>query len=215
MTIKDAYLEAARTASHLIAEPAVAQRWAGPSALAGFTVGGLASHLARQVLHTPDLLAQPTPSEAAGGNPIALIEHYTRARWVNSGVDAEPNVAIREAGETQAAAGPAALIQDLATVLDTLPTLLADQPADRTMWIPWNGWSLTLDDCLTTRLLEISIHCDDLAASVDLDTPPLSDSVLDPVLGLLARLAARRHGPYAVLRALSRTERAPTSIAVL
>jgi hypothetical protein len=39
-----------------------------------------------------------------------------------------------------------------------------------------------------------------------------SPAVLDPVLGLLTGLAARRHGPTAVLRALSRSERAPASI---
>ncbi len=34
-----------------------------------------------------------------------------------------------------------------------------------------------------------------------------------PVLGLLTRLAVRRHGPTAVLRALCRSERAPATIA--
>jgi hypothetical protein len=35
------------------------------------------------------------------------------------------------------------------------------------------------------------------------------------VLDLLWKLAARKHGPVALLRALSRAERAPTSIAVI
>jgi hypothetical protein len=37
--------------------------------------------------------------------------------------------------------------------------------------------------------------------------------VLDPVFALLTRLAVRRHGPTALLRALSRSERAPATIA--
>ena len=37
----------------------------------------------------------------------------------------------------------------------------------------------------------------------------------DAVLALLTRLAARRHGPAAVLRALSRAERAPATIAAI
>jgi hypothetical protein len=43
-------------------------------------------------------------------------------------------------------------------------------------------------------------------------TPTLPPAVLDPVLDLLIRLAVRRQGPTAVLRALSRSERAPGTI---
>jgi len=37
--------------------------------------------------------------------------------------------------------------------------------------------------------------------------------VTDTVVALLARLAVRRHGPVAVIRSLSRAERAPASVA--
>ena len=57
-----------------------------------------------------------------------------------------------------------------------------------------------------------AVHCDDLAHSAGLPTPALPDDVADTVLVLLARLAARRRGMTAVLRALSRAERAPTTI---
>jgi hypothetical protein len=40
-----------------------------------------------------------------------------------------------------------------------------------------------------------------------------AEQATDTVLTLLTRLAARRHGPAAVLRALSRAERAPATIA--
>lgn len=42
----------------------------------------------------------------------------------------------------------------------------------------------------------------------------LPDAAIRPVLGLLVMLAAGRHGQPAVLRALTRTERAATPIAV-
>jgi hypothetical protein len=54
---------------------------------------------------------------------------------------------------------------------------------------PAGPWSLTLDDFLMTRMMELAVHSDDLAASVDLPTPALPDSVLDPVLALLFSLA--------------------------
>jgi hypothetical protein len=73
--------------------------------------------------------------------------------------------------------------------------------------IPWQGWSLV------TRMMEIVVHSDDLAASVELDTPEFPESVITPVLALLTGLAVRRHGATAVVRALTRPQRAPDSVA--
>jgi hypothetical protein len=78
--------------------------------------------------------------------------------------------------------------------------------------IPWQGWALTVHDWLVTREMEIVVHADDLAASVDLPTPEFPDAVLIPVLDLLTRVAIRRHGQAALVRALSRPQRAPASV---
>lgn len=90
--------------------------------------------------------------------------------------------------------------------------MLAGTPADRPVLIPWQGWSLVRDDFLTTRMTEIVVHGEDLAASTGLTTPPLPVDVLDPVLRLLTRLSVRRHGQAAVVAALTRSERAPRTI---
>lgn len=81
--------------------------------------------------------------------------------------------------------------------------------------MPWTGWDLTLDDFLTTRFLELVAHSDDLAVSVDLPTPTVPESAATVVVDLLSRLALRRHGSTAVIRALFRSERAPTTISAL
>lgn len=57
------------------------------------------------------------------------------------------------------------------------------------------------------------MHIDDLAVSLRLPTPPLPQEVTGPVLDLLILLAIRKHGEIPLLRALSRAERAPTTIA--
>jgi hypothetical protein len=62
-------------------------------------------------------------------------------------------------------------------------------------------------------MMELAVHSDDLAVSVGLPTPPLPPGAVDTVVDLLTRLAVRRHGPTSVLRALSRAERAPATIA--
>jgi hypothetical protein len=80
------------------------------------------------------------------------------------------------------------------------------------VFMPQTGWALSLGDFLITRILELTVHLDDLAVSVGLPARELPDAVFDPVLTLLARLAVRRHGQAAVLRALTRTERAPAAI---
>jgi hypothetical protein len=86
--------------------------------------------------------------------------------------------------------------------------------ANRPVRIPlWGPWSLLLDDLLTTRMMELAVHSDDLAVSVGIATPAPPERAVDTVIQLLSRLAVRRHGPTAVLRALSRAERAPATVA--
>jgi hypothetical protein len=88
--------------------------------------------------------------------------------------------------------------------------------ADRAMHLPvWGDWPLGLDDFVTSRLLELVVHADDLAASLGGPPPELPAGAVDTVVTLLARLAVRRHGAASVLRALSRAERAPTTIAAI
>jgi hypothetical protein len=207
--VRDAFLEAADSAIELLSRPEVSSAWESPSALAEWSVGGLAGHLASEVPIVLDVLAAPVGEE----RPIPLAEHYARAAWVTSSVDDEVNVAIRRSTDDAAAAGPAALVERTRAARDEVASALVDQPADRVVVIPWQGWALTLEDFLVTRMMEIAVHSDDLAASVGVDAPLLSPDVLDPVLSLLTGLAVRRHGQAAVLRALTRRERAPDSIA--
>lgn len=207
--MRDAYLAAADRAVALLSREEVAAGWARPSALDQWTVGGLAAHLAGQVLTVQRLLELPETEQ----QPITLDEHYGRAAWVGAAVDDPVNAGIREGGEREAAAGPQAVLAGVTRAREAVVPLLRDQPSDRVVLIPWQGWALLLDDFLTTRMMEIVVHSDDLAASVGVEAPAQPREVLDPVLGLLTRLAVRRHGQSAVVAALARSERAPVSIA--
>ena len=206
--IMDGYLAVAAIAADLLGEAAVARRWATPSALPGMSVGALAGHLARQIFSVEALLAQGSCDQ----RPISLLDHYARVPWIGAGPDDEPNVGIRRDGAAEAAAGPAVLAARAREATARLSSSLVGERPDRVVLLPWGPWPLMLDDLLVTRMLEIAVHCDDLAHSAGLPTPALPDDVADTVLVLLARLAARRRGMTAVLRALSRAERAPTTI---
>ncbi|MEV6367604.1 maleylpyruvate isomerase N-terminal domain-containing protein [Micromonospora musae] len=206
--ISTAYLTAARSAVRLLGDPAVAERWDQPSALAEFGVAGLAGHLASQVFQVEAVLAEPVPA----GDPIGLLDHYERGSWIGASVDDDVNVGIRRVGEGLAQEGPQALAARTAEAVQRLTEGLTREPAGRVVHLARGPWSLTLDDFLTTRLMEIAVHSDDLAVSVGVATSELPVDVFEPVLSLLARLAVRRHGQPAVLRALARAERAPERI---
>jgi hypothetical protein len=208
-SVRSAFDAAAEFAVDLLGDPAVARDWGEPSALAEMTVGALAAHLARQIFNVQRVLAEPTGPQP----PIPLLEHYARVTWIGAGRQDAPNVTIRQDSEDGAAAGAAALAASAADAASELRGRLAAQPADRIVLIPWGPWSLTLDDMLITRIMEIAVHGDDLACSVGLPDVQLPEAAADIATALLVRLAVRRHGQAAVLRALARAERSPRSIA--
>jgi uncharacterized protein (TIGR03083 family) len=208
-SVRDDFLSTARSAADLLGEPAVAAAWAAPSALPGFGIGGLAGHLAYQIVTVAAAVSEPVPAEPV----VSLLEHYGRVEWIGADIDDDINVRIRRGGERAAADGPAALAERVESAIAELTRVLASA-ADRPVRIPlWGPWSLLLDDLLITRMMELAVHSDDLAVSVGLPTPALTQGAVDTVIDLLVRLSVRRHGPVNVLRALSRAERAPASIA--
>ena len=192
----------------LIGADRVAERWSEESACAGMSVGGLAHHLAQQA----DSLVRLLSAGAHEGQPITVGDHYRRAAWANSGPDDEANVSIREGADAAAAAGPDAVRAKLAADIGSLPEVLAAVADDVPVLIPWQGWALTAHDFVVTRLMEMVVHADDLAASVDLPTPEFPPEAVRLVLGLLTGVAVERHGQAAVVRALSRPQRAPAAV---
>ncbi|WP_328889345.1 maleylpyruvate isomerase N-terminal domain-containing protein [Streptomyces sp. NBC_00316] len=211
MNLKDAYLDTAAQAVTLLGAPEVAASWAKSSALAEMTVGGLAGHLAYQVFSVTSALQEPISKEA----PIPLLEHYARAAWIDAPLDGEVNSGIRANGEDIASEGPQALLERARATLAEQKAALPPVRGDRVVFMPQTGWALSLDDFLVTRMMELAVHMDDLAVSVGIAAPELSATAFDPVLTLLAGLAARRHGQAALLRALARVERAPAAINAL
>jgi hypothetical protein len=206
---RQAVVDAAGLVVDLVSRPEVAAAWTEESSCAGMTVGGLTRHLVDQSVNVVRLLgAEPS---AGSGETIGLLDHYARAAWVREDVDGETNRSIRDASDAKATEGPAAAVALQVEALEQLPQALASTKG--ATLIPWQGWSLPTDDFLVTRLMEIVVHSDDLAASVGLPAPTFGGKVLEPVLGLLTALAVVRHGQDAVVRTLTRPQRAPGSIA--
>lgn len=207
------FLVAAGSVVELVGRMEVVTGWSEPSALPGLTVAGLAAHLCSQVLTVHAAVTAGT--SVTQERPVPLLEHFARVPWVGAGPEHPANVAIREGSERSAGVGHGTLIASVQTALEDLRVAFggssaAELPAAVRL-PPWQ-WSLSFEDFLVTRVMEIVVHSDDLAVSVDVAAPILPQEVLGPVLALLVGVALQRHGQAAVVRALSRSERAPASI---
>jgi hypothetical protein len=210
LTIRDAYMAAATSAAALLGDPAVAASWHAPSALEHYDVAGLAGHLAGQIFFIRRVLDAPLPAE----EPVSILEYYARVPWIDAGPDGDVHVNIRAGSIANGVDGPAALATRAEAAVHDLRHALPAAPPERLVRLPmWGGYSLRLDDFVVSRMMELAVHSDDLAASAGITTPALPPVVIDIVVDLLSRLAVRRHGPSAVLRALTRQERAPATIA--
>jgi len=203
-------VDAAALVRDLVARPEVAGGWARESSCTGMSVGALARHLVEQSLYVVRLLG-PEASTAADSDRIGVLDHYARSAWVGAPLDDDSNRFVREKSEGQAAEGAATAVALQSEAVEAMPAVLA-AAADEVL-VPWTNARLATDDFVVTRLLEMVVHSDDLAASVGVPAPDFGPAVLRPVLGVLTELAVLRHGQDAVVRTLTRPQRAPESIA--
>jgi hypothetical protein len=205
-SVRSDFLVAAQSAIELIGEVEVVRGWKEPSALADLSVGGLAAHLGDQIL--PVHAAVTAGTNVTDEEPVSLLEHYDRVAWANNGIDDPSNVTIREGAEQHAQPGHDALVGSLEHAMHDIRTAFDALVLPPAIRMPWWDWSLSFDDYLVGRVMEIVVHNDDLAVSVDTPPPLLPEEVLGPVLALLVGVSLHKHGQAAVVRALSRSERA-------
>lgn len=205
---RSAFVTACHAAFSLASDSAVAKAWNNESSCAGMTVGGLAHHLLAQAGRVVNALDTPPSSQP----PIALLDHYARADWIEADHDDEANVSVRVKANESATDGHASVLAHAARALAHLPEVLSAPRSPDYVHLPWQGWSLITDDFLVTRSMEVVVHSDDLAVSIGLPLPEFPDIVVEHVVHLLTGVAMNRHGQTDVIRALSRPQRAPHSV---
>lgn len=202
--LADALVACTRASIDLAARNEVRDAWERDSACTGMTVGGLAHHLLAQTGHIVRGLRAAAPGDAP---VIGLLDHYSQAPWVAASRDGETDPDQDEKDNAAAAAGHEAVVEGARQALDELPDALALPRDPDVVHIPWQGWSLATPDFATTRMMEMVVHGDDLAASVGLPTPEHDPLVVEAVLDLLVHVSLARHGQVALVRALSRPQR--------
>lgn len=160
---------------------------ARPTRLDGWTVGDLVVHLALQLEALPRVLAEPAPEGAAA--------ELTLSRWAVS----TASVAQRLDADTRAAvAGCPDPVVRLDSAVNALQDAVSAPLPDRAVRIRLG--TMTALDFAVTRLVEMVVHADDLAAATGADVP-LDRHALATVVRLLAdALAAEAPGGSVELR---------------
>ena len=206
---RNVFFGATSSVADLIASPAVGDHWGGWSCLEGFTVGGLAGHVVRSVQALVDLLELPTPE----GSRVVTPAEFFGSNKPKGPVLGEPIAKfIVNDGESQAEFGQEAVMETFRELRGKAEEVLGDLTATTvipTIRVPDGVTSLGI--YLTTRVVELVVHGDDLASSVGIDwQPPFLAGAL--AIGILVQIATEQHGTVQVLRVLARSERAGSDV---
>ena len=196
--VRTAFLAAASVAVDLIGRKDVGDRWNDPSTLEGYEIGPLAGHLARALLTVHWYLDMPQPEPPT----ISAAEYF--AGLGRGGASPEDEAQVRARGAEAAKGGWARLYLDVGKALDHLAARLATESPEHR--IPALGQALLLDEYLKTRIVELVVHVDDLARSVQVPVPALPLEATHVAIEVLVDAARVRHGERAVLHALTRRE---------
>ncbi len=207
----DTYLGAVDWLRGLLGRDEVVGAWPEPSAIAGYTVGGVASHAVHSVLWLEQLLKDVEP---VGLRPVTALEYFGPNR-VEGSDDTDPFAAsLRAAAEAFAQTGPEIVNAACITARDELVGLLTNASATRAVpVVRVPGGQVPLWEYLRTRVLEIVVHGDDVVCSLSgmhVANPP-SDTVAT-CMDVCVELARARAGDLSVLRAFTRRERADRDV---
>ena len=198
--VRELVVEAVDAAATLIASDEVAARWDGPSALAGMTVGALSAHLVRAAGAAVAYLDRTDPSARPDGELLTSVTYFHAA------IDSPIHERIKEVSANESTAGPAEVAARCAQVAASMRARFAEEPDGRLV-AALGGRMLTLDDFCRTRLIEVLLHLDDLAASVGVPCPDTDTEGRSIVIEILIGIARMVHGDWEVLHALARDER--------
>jgi hypothetical protein len=185
----------------LLKSRVLSEHWAEPSALEQWSNGGLAGHLARSAFNLERAVGRPR----VGWPTHDAVSYYAVSPAQPPG--SQISKRIRELGDQEAAGGAAALAGRFAASMAYLRESVL--PLGAATMVEMFGQVMPIDECATACLLELVIHADDLAVSLELEPVAFSEPAVDLVVVTLSRIARRRHGNLAVIRAMSRPERSP------
>lgn len=206
-TVRDVFLSACESCRAVLGSTEVEAAWDRASALDHLTVGALAGHLARAVTSVDTYLDLPVAVDAPGLDAPGYF--LSIDGLVGDDPHSELHLAIRRRAEEESARGHAGVLERWDTTVPRLATRFDEAAADRRVRVLGDR-VLSLDEYLVTRLVELLVHTDDLAASVRIERPAFPPAAESAVIECLVEIARRRHGSAAVITAMTRRERDTT-----
>lgn len=184
--------ESAVVFAGLVRAPAVVDGWTAPSALEGYTVGGIAGHVLSLFVGLQARLDSGPGSVSA----VGLTD------WYGQALAPAVHTGLMEVGEDLAAAGPAAVADQLEqTGAELGDRLRAASPDVLIPLASFPGAGVPLDAFLRTRFVEIVVHADDVAASVGLPCPTFPSPAWSLAAGVITETVQPvGDDPAAILR---------------
>ncbi|HEX4163732.1 MAG TPA: maleylpyruvate isomerase N-terminal domain-containing protein [Acidimicrobiales bacterium] len=210
----DVYVGAVDWLRGILARAEVVESWNQPSAVARYSVGGVAAHAVHGVLWLEQVLKDAEPT----GLRMVKVPEYMGLNRVDGEDDDPFGASLRSAAEAFAATGAHIVAAALTVSRDELVTLLDAAPASRPVpVIRVAGAYAPLSEYLPTRILEAIVHGDDVVSSVPgLQVPDPPPGAVSAALEVCLELARARVGDLESLRAFTRAERAiPDALRVL
>ena len=197
--IRRAFFDVLDAFRALAATSEVATAWTKASALEGYDVGSLVGH----VVSATGALERYLDGDPATSAPITAARYY--ASLPAPADAAELHRQVRERGQAIGREGPAEVLDRLDALARRLRDRLEREAPTRLIAV-LGGVAIEIDQYVLTRIVELVVHGDDVAASVGLEfSPPAAAARL--AVETLVAVALEGHGATAVLRALTRRER--------
>lgn len=211
--VAHAFREAADAFGEIVALPEVGKSWEQPSVLEGYSVGAIVTHINSAVGWLRPLLDAPAEPNLRPSPREDLLRFFHSLKLDPEGAERDPiHEVLKDKFERAAGHGWESNRDKFLGLAASLTSRLEGESAERLVDLrPFEPLVLRLGDFLPTRILELVVHADDLAASVGLDAP-LPESVATVAIDLMVAVARTGHGDLAVVRALARRERADPAV---
>lgn len=207
------FREAAEAFGEILARPEVGNAWEQPSALEGYSVGAVVTHVNAAVGWLGPLLDAPAQPDLRPSTRDDLLRFFHGLKLDPGDAERDPiHDLLRDRSERAAGQGWESNRDKFLGLAESLTSRLEGESTERLLDLhPFEPLVVRLGDFLPTRILELVVHGDDLAASVGIDAP-LPESAATVTIDLMVDIARAGHGDVAVIRALARGERADSAV---
>jgi hypothetical protein len=207
------YIRSLRLIRPVIHSRAVRENWDRPSLLEGYTVGTLTAHLVLTVRRAAGVvgtmaydLGQSKSEEAVDERSASELMIAARLKE-RSDLQLGAHLAVRLSAGEMAADGPPAVASVFDAALDALGEAQVGIPEHQVVRVPMPA-RMPLGEWLSTRLVEIVVHSEDLTESLEIPPVTFGSEIMSRVIDVLVTAVRTRVGDRAVVIGLARAERA-------